>query len=190
MKKCNPVPPGFRCTAWGEGSLFTQEAHCCCCRSVVSDSFWPMDFSMPGFPALHHLPEFAQIHVHWIYDAIQCFILHHSLLLPSIFPRIKVFSNASSSYEVAKELVPQYQTFQWISGLISLRLDWFDCLAVQGIFRSSPAPQFKTVNSSALSLVYGPNLTSIYVQVSSVTWSCPTLCHPVDCSMPGFSVHQ
>ena len=159
-------------------------------HSVVSDSLWPMGFSTPGFPVLHHVPELAQIHVHWIYDAIQCFILRPSLLLPSIFPSIMVFSDASSSHEVAKVLEPQHQTFQWIWGLISLRLDWFDCLAIQGIFGSSPAPQFKTVNSSALSLVYGPNLTFIYVQVSSLTWSCPTLCYPVDCSMPGFSVHQ
>ena len=51
-------------------------------------------YSMPGFPVLHHLLEFAQTHVHWILDAINHLILCRSLLLlPSIFSRISVFSN-------------------------------------------------------------------------------------------------
>ena len=55
----------------------------------------PMDCSMPGYSVLHYLLEFAQIHVHWVSDAIQP---SHSLLilLPSIFPRIRVFSNESA----------------------------------------------------------------------------------------------
>ena len=53
-----------------------------------------MDCSTPGFPVPHHLPELAQAHVHWVGDAIQpsCPLLS-LLLLPSIFPSIKVFSN-------------------------------------------------------------------------------------------------
>ena len=47
------------------------------------------------------------------------------------------------------------------SGLISIRMDWFDLLAVQGMLESSPA-QFKSINSSALSFLYSPKLTSIY----------------------------
>ena len=39
--------------------------------SVVSNSLHPMDWSMPGFPVLPHLPEFAQIHAHGVNDAIQ-----------------------------------------------------------------------------------------------------------------------
>ena len=46
------------------------------------------------------------------------------------------------------------------SGLISFRMDWFDLLAIQGTLKS-PAPQFKSINSSACSLLYGPTLTSI-----------------------------
>ena len=54
----------------------------------------PMDCSMAGFPVLHYLLEFAQTHVHWVDDAIQPTILCHPLLLlPSIFPCIRVFSN-------------------------------------------------------------------------------------------------
>ena len=45
-----------------------------CCSSVTRSCLTlcdSMDCSMPGFPVLHHLPEFAQIHVHWVDDAIQ-----------------------------------------------------------------------------------------------------------------------
>ena len=47
------------------------------------------------------------------------------------------------------------------SGLISFRTDWLDLFAVQGALESSPAPQFKSINSSALRLLYGPTLTSV-----------------------------
>ena len=50
-----------------------------------------MGWNTPAFPVLHHLLEFAQIHVHWISDAIQP--SHPLLLLPSIFPSTRVFSN-------------------------------------------------------------------------------------------------
>ena len=48
------------------------------------------------------------------------------------------------------------------SGLISFRTSWFDRLAIHGILKSSPAPQFKSINSLVLSLLYGPTLTSIH----------------------------
>jgi len=47
------------------------------------------------------------------------------------------------------------------SGLISFRIDWFDLLAVQGTFKSSPTPQLESIYSLALSLLYGPILTSV-----------------------------
>ena len=50
----------------------------------------PMDCSMPGFPVHHQLLELAQTHVHQVGDLILCGLL---LLLPSIFPSIRVFSN-------------------------------------------------------------------------------------------------
>ena len=49
-----------------------------------------------------------------------------------------------------------------VSGLISFRTDWFDLLAVQGTQESSPTPQFKTINFSALSFLYSPTFTSIH----------------------------
>ena len=98
-----------------------------------------MDCDMPGFPVHHQLPELAQIHVHWVGDAIQS--SHHlsPLLLPSIFPSIRVFSNES----VLCIRWPKYWSFSFsISpsnehpGLISSRMDWLDLLAVQGTLKS------------------------------------------------------
>ena len=81
-----------------------------------------VDCSTPGFPVLHDLPEFDQIHVHWVADAIQP---SHPVL--SSFPSIRVFSNesvnltgwlhwVSSLHQVAKvlELQLQHPSFQWI----------------------------------------------------------------------------
>ena len=105
----------------------------------------PMDCSSPGFPV--HYPELAQTHVKKKNKKKQLMsiksmmpsnhlILHHPLLLlPSIFIRIRVFSNES----VLHIRWPKYWSFSFTirhsneySGLISFRLDWFDLLAVQG----------------------------------------------------------
>ena len=48
------------------------------------------------------------------------------------------------------------------SGLISLQIDWFDLLTVQGTFRTSPAPQFEGIDSLAFCLHYGPVLTTLH----------------------------
>ena len=73
---------------------------CGCCCSVAQLCLTPrnaMDCSMPDFPVLHCLLEFAQTHVHWVGDAINHLILCCPLLLlPSIFPSIRVFSNESA----------------------------------------------------------------------------------------------
>ena len=95
-------------------------------------------------------------------------ILCHPLLLPSIFPGIRVFSNESA----LRTKQPKYWSFSFsitpsndYSGLISFRMDWLDLLAVQRDSQeSSPAPQFKSINSSALSFLHSPTLTFIYDQ--------------------------
>ena len=100
----------------------------------------PMDWSTPSFPVHHNLPEFAQIHGHWIGDAIQpSHPLPSLLLLPSVFSSIKVFSNESA----VCIRWPKYWRFSFsispsneYSGLISLRIDWFDLLAVQRTLKS------------------------------------------------------
>ena len=92
-----------------------------------------MDYSMPSFPVPHHLLEFAQTHVHWVGDAIQT--THPLLLLPSIFPSIRVFS-----YESALHIKwTKYWSFSFRntpsgekSQLISLKIDWLDLIDVQG----------------------------------------------------------
>ena len=97
----------------------------------MSDSLWPMDRSTPGLPVHHQLPESTQTHVHWVGDAIQP--SHHCrpLLLPSIFPSIRVFSNES----VLHIRWPKYWNFSFsislssdYSGLISLRIDWLELI--------------------------------------------------------------
>ena len=98
-----------------------------------------MDCSMPGFPVLHHLLEFAQTYIHWVGDAIQS---SHPLLPPSpasIFLSIRVFSNESALFI----RWPIYWTFSFsispskeYSRLIAFKVGWFDLLAVQGILKS------------------------------------------------------
>ena len=87
----------------------------------------PMDCSTPGLPVHHQLPEFTQTHLHCL------------LLLPSIFPSIRVFSNESA----LRIRWPKYWSFSFnISpsnehpGLIYFRMDWLDLLAVQGTLKS------------------------------------------------------
>ena len=133
----------------------------------------PMDCSTPGFPVLHHLSDFAQTHAHWVGDAIQpSHPLSSLLLLPSIFPSIRVFSNESALcirwpkyWDFSISLSNEY------SGLISFKIGWFDLPAVQGTLKGFLQPQFKSINSSAfslffpptpLSLLHGPTLTSIH----------------------------
>ena len=97
-----------------------------------------MHCSTPGFPVHHQLPELAQTHVRRVSDAIQpSHPLSSPLLLPSIFPSIRVFSNES----VLRVRWPKYWSFSIspsneYSGLISFRMDWFDLLAAQGTLKS------------------------------------------------------
>ena len=98
--------------------------------------------------------------------SIHLILGHPLLLLPSIFPSIRVFSNES----VLCIRWPKYGSFSFsispsnkYSGLISFRIDWLDLLAEQGDPQeSSPTPQFKSINSSVLSFLYGPALTSTH----------------------------
>ena len=87
------------------------------------------------------------------------------LLLPLVSPSIRVFSNEST----LRMRWPKYRSFSFSiipskehPGLISFRLDWLDLLAVQGTLKSSPTPQFKSINSLALSFLHSPALTSIH----------------------------
>ena len=100
----------------------------------------PMDCCTPGLPVHHQLSEPAQTHVHWLLMPSNHLILCRPLLLlPSIFPSIRVFSNES----VVPIRGPEYWSFSFSispcnehSGIISFRIDWFDLLAVQGALNS------------------------------------------------------
>ena len=62
------------------------------------------------------------------------------------------------------------------SGLISFGIDWFDLLAVQRTLKSPRAPQFKSINSSALSFLYGPTLTSVHNYCKNYSFGYIDLC--------------
>ena len=122
-----------------------------------------MDCNAPGLPVLYSLPEFAHfISIESVMLSSHLIPCHPLLLLPSIFPSIRVFSN-----ELALRIRwPKYWSYSIspsneYSELISFRVDWFDFLAVQETQESSPAPQFKSISPSAFSL-YCPSLKSIH----------------------------
>ena len=101
-----------------------------------------MNCSIPGLPVHHQLPEFTQTHVPLSLESVMPsnhLVLCHPLLLPLIFPSIRVFSNESALHI----RWPRYWRFSFnVSpsnehpGLISFRMDWLDLLAVQGTLKS------------------------------------------------------
>ena len=99
-----------------------------------------MNCSKPGFPVHHQLPEFTQTHVRWVGDATQpSHPLSSLLLLPSIFPSIRVFSNESvlcirwtKYWSFSFDISPSNEH----SGLITFRMDWLDLLSVQETLKS------------------------------------------------------
>ena len=116
-----------------------------------------MNRSTPGLPVHHQLPESTQTHVHWVGDAIQSSHPLSSLLLPSIFPSIRVFSNESA----LPIKWPKYWSFSFnISpsnehpGLISFRIDWLDLLAVQGTLKSLLQHHSSKASSLRLSVFF------------------------------------
>ena len=142
----------------------------CCCYSVTQSC--PtlcncMDGSMQGFPVPHHLPEFAQVHVYCIGDAIQ----PSHPLTPSSLSALDLSQDQGlyqwviCSHHMNKilELQLQHQYFQWI-----FRVDhpqdwvvWSPCYP-RDFQESSPAPQFEGISSLAFCLLYGPALTTIH----------------------------
>ena len=125
-----------------------------------------MDCSMPGFPVHQELPELAQTHVPWVSDAIQP---SHLLLSPSptfnISQNQGLFQWINSLHQAAKllELQLQHQSFQWIfrTDFLQDGLTWSPSHPKDSQ-ESYPTPQFKSINFLALSLPYGPTVTSIH----------------------------
>ena len=125
----------------------------------------PMDHSTPGFPVCHQLPEIAQTCVCWVGMPSNNLILCHPLLLlPSIFPSMRVFYSES----ILCIRWPKYWSFSFnispsneYSGLISFRINDLISCSPRDSQESSPAPQFKSNNSSMLGFLYRVTLTSI-----------------------------
>ena len=123
----------------------------------------PMNYSTPGFPVHHHSCSLLKLmSIKSVMPPNHLVLFCPLLLLPLIFPSIWVFSSES----VLPIRWPKYWSFSFsispsneYSGLISFRIDWFDFLAVQ---ESSPTPQFKSINSLALSFIYSATLSSIH----------------------------
>ena len=127
--------------------------------------YGPMDFSPSGLPVHHQLLEFTQTHVHWVSDAIQ---LSHPLSSPSPptfnpSQHQSLFQWVNSSHQVAKvlEFQLQHQYFQWIFRTNFL-YNWLvgSPCSLRDSQESSPTPQFKSINSSVLSFLHSPTLTS------------------------------
>src|SRR5574341_218277 len=127
----------------------------------------PMNRSTPGLPDHHQLPEFTQTHVHQVSDAIQA---SHPLSSPSppatnASQHQSLFQRVNSLHEVAKvlEFQLQHHSFQRTprADLLQNGLVASPC-SPRDSQESSPTPQFKSINSLALSLLHSPTLTSIH----------------------------
>ena len=134
----------------------------------------PMNRSTPGIPVHHQLPESTQTHVHRVSDAIQPFHPMSSLSPPASNPSQpqSLFQLVNSLHEVAKVLEFQLQHHsKEIPGLISIRMDWLDLLAVQGTLKSllqhhsskaSILQHSRKSTERKLDFLHSPTLTSIH----------------------------
>ena len=124
----------------------------------------PMECSTPILPVHHQFPELARTHVHWlVMQSSHLILCRPLLLLPSIFPSIRVFSSES----VLRIRWPKYWSFSFsssneFSGLISFRTDWFD-LAVQGTLKS-----LLQHHSSKASIIWCSAFSIVHAQIH--TW--------------------
>ena len=125
-----------------------------------------MDSSTPGFPVHQQLLEPAQTHVYQVGDAIQP---SHPLLSPSpptfnLSQHQGLFQWVSSSHQMAKilEFQLQHQSFQWIFRTDFLYDGLVGSLCSPRDSQESFPAQFKSINSSALSFLYSPTLTSVH----------------------------
>ena len=130
-------------------TLHTTHLHSICRCSVAKLCLTFSDLMnryTPGFPVLYYHPEFAQTHVYWVSDAIQP---SHSLSSPSLLA-LSLFKHQGLPSELTLRIRwPKYWSLSssisasnetW--GLLSFRIDWFDCLSVLGTLKSSPALAF------------------------------------------------
>ena len=128
-------------------------------RSVVSDSLQPHGCTrQPSLSITNSQGLLKLMSIKLVIPSNHLLLCHPLLLPPSIFPSIKVFSNESvlcirwlKYWSFSFSISPSNE----YSELVSFRMDWLDLLAVQGTVKS------QSINSSALSFLYSPTLTSI-----------------------------
>ena len=173
-------------------------------HSVVSDSLdmtvWPMDCSTPGFPVHHQLPELAQTQVHWPANAIQ---LSYPLLSPSppafnLSQHQSLFQGVSSSLSVGQSIrasVLEHQS-EYSASVLPMNIqDWFPLgwngwspCSPRDTQESSSILQFKSINSSVLSFLYGPTLTSIHDNSKNHSFDKMDLCRQSNVSAFQYAV--
>ena len=140
--------------------------YCCCC-SVIQGCLNlcnPMDCNMPGLPVPHYLPKFAQVHVHWVCDAIQpSHPLTPSSTALNLF-RIRGFSNESAVHITW----PKYWSFSWVLQWFPLRLTSLISL-LQGTFRN--LLQYHSLKASGLrrSVFFTVQLSQLYMTTGKTT---------------------
>ena len=140
-----------------------------------------MDYSTPGFPVHHNLPEPAQTHVQRVGDAIQPY---HSLLSPSPpafnLSQHQSFPMTGSSHQVAKvlELQLKHQSFQWIFR-DNFLWDWLLWSCSPRDSRESSPDQFESINSLLLSLLYGPIFSRVHDYWKNHSFDYKDLCRKV-----------
>jgi len=150
-----------------------------------------MDCSTPGFPVLHYLLEFAQTHVHWAGDNTQSLSsLTPFSSCPQIFPTSESFPVSwllasggkiiGASASVLPMNIQSWFFFLWLFSLISC------CPRDSQGF--SPVPQLKIINFSALSLLYGPTLTSVHDYWKNHRFDSMDLCWSSDVSAFEYTV--
>ena len=156
----------IRCRGW-RLTITWRVITFCCCRCSVAQSCPtlcnPIDCSMPGFPVHHHLTISRSLHklmsIELVMPSNHLILCHPLLLLPSIYPSIRVFSNESA----LRMRWPKYWSFSFsispsneYSGLISFRIDWFVSLQSKRLLRvlSNTTVQKHWFFGTQLSLVH------------------------------------
>ena len=147
--------------------LIMQSAVSQSSRSVVSDSATPWTAARQASLSITNSRSLLKLmSIESVMPSNHFILCHPLLLLLSVFPSIRGFSNELAlrvrwskywSFSFSIRLSTEY------SGLISFRIDCFDLFACSRHSQeSSPIPQFKSINSLALSLLYVPTLTSVH----------------------------
>ena len=170
---------------WRTASIVCKP-NCCCSVVSLCLTLWSRGLQHARLPCLSPSPGACSnsCPLSW-WCHLTLILCCPLLLLPSIFPNIRVFCSESAL------LIrwPKYWSFSFsispsneYSRLISFRMDWFGLLAVPGTLKSLLQYQFESINSLVLSFLYGSAAAAKSLQ------SCPTLCDPIDGSPPGSPV--